>query len=209
MLHCTVLPLAPGKKFFLLNFPCVGFFFSILFIWVGSFFKPSILLSEYIWPGTNRRLRVSFFQQTGSERNPAPSHPLLIITDKIELSHHWPNTCESVLSTALIPAENEFGTRGEYAFAPCNSLRSTEARLEAMGLLGSNCATSLLLQHSSLLSSPIQGKETTVVPKVAVDCNPSVFCEPGYCHCHSILLELVERKRHGGRENRNVISTLS
>ena len=59
---------------------------------------------------------------------------------------------EFLLSTALIPADNEFEPHGEYAFKPFKSSRSTETILETMALLlNSNyCAITLLLHSSPL-----------------------------------------------------------
>ncbi|TKC38508.1 hypothetical protein EI555_019084, partial [Monodon monoceros] len=59
----------------------------------------------------------------------------------------------------LIPAKNEFEPRGEYAFRPFKSSRSTETILEEMATLLNNSyfAITLLLQYTNLYFSSTQG----------------------------------------------------
>lgn len=144
--------------------------------------KTSVLVSDCIWLGTKWESalspEVSFFQQDRKGK-PRLLHPLLITIGQNQvvasLAHHsWIST-----STALISAEHEFETHGEYTFTPCKPSRSTEATLEAMGLLSTGyCATSLFLHLSGLHSFPTQGKEITV-PEIAIGYNPFVFYKSG------------------------------
>ncbi|KAK2507588.1 hypothetical protein MC885_007284 [Smutsia gigantea] len=73
--------------------------------------------------------------------------------------HHLPITCEFLLSTALIPAEDEFEPHGGYAFKPFTSSRNTETILESMAPLLDNshfAIIALLPQYTNPYFSPIQ-----------------------------------------------------